>query len=292
MTVYTLAFRARVGLALFTLISTGAIAQDGLRWRLLDPANTVYMHIAEDVVIFELNPLFAPKTVAQFRKLVREDFYRSLSFYRVIDGFVAQAGDESDIDVPNAQPTLKAEFELDRSDEYHWTFVQRGDLFAPETGFIDGFAAARDEKNTWLTHCPGALAMARNNEPDSGSTDFYIVIGQAPRYLDRNLTIFGRVVHGMDVVQRIRRGKTENNGVIEKDEDRSRISRMLLASEIPAEERQEIYVMDTNSQGFFDYMQARRDRSHEFFHRKPPAVLDVCQVPVGTRIEKTPILIP
>src|SRR5690606_39743658 len=58
----------------------------------------------------------------------------------------------------------------------------------------------------WLTHCPGIVAMARNNEPDTGSTDFYIVIGQAPRYLDRNLTIFGRVIDGMEVVQRIHRG--------------------------------------------------------------------------------------
>jgi len=274
------------------LVTTSVFAQDGLLWRQLDPANTVYMQIGKDEVIFELNPLFAPKTVEQFRRLVNEDFYRSLSFYRVIDGFVAQGGDESDIDVPNSQPKLAAEFELERAEEHHWTEVQRGDLFAQETGFIDGFAAARDDKNTWLTHCPGALAMARNNEPDTGSTDFYIVIGQAPRYLDRNLTIFGRVVHGMDVVQRIRRGKTKDNGVIGKDEDRSRISRMTLASDIPIEERKEVYVMDTNSPGFIEYMQARRDRTHEFFHLKPPAVLDVCQVPIGTRIEKPTSLKP
>ena len=279
-------------LLLCSLLAMGATAQDDLHWRLLDPANTVYMQIGEGEVIFELNPLFAPKTVEQFKKLVQDDFYRSLSFYRVIDGFVAQGGDESDINLPNSQPSLKAEFELDRSDEHNWVSVQRGDLFAGETGFIDGFAAARDDKKTWLTHCPGALAMARNNEPDTGGTDFYIVIGQAPRYLDRNLTIFGRVVQGMDVVQRIRRGKVENNGVIEKDEDRSRISKMMLGSEIPTEERNEVYVMDTTSPGFKDYMQARRNRSHEFFHFKPPEVLDVCQVPIGTRIEKPSSLVP
>jgi peptidylprolyl isomerase len=128
--------------------------------------------------------------------------------------------------------------------------------------------------------------MARNIKADTGSTDFYVVIGQAPRYLDRNLTIFGRVVHGMDVVQRIRRGPSDQDGVIEKDTDRSRISSMSLGEDIVHEEQLEIYVMDTNSAGFNDYMQARRNRTHDFFIHKPPRVLDVCQVPIGARVEK------
>ena len=72
------------------------------------------------------------------------------------------------------------------------------DLFARQTGFIEGFAGARDPQGgtAWLAHCPGAVAMARNEGPDTSRTDFYIVIGQAPRYLDRNMNVFGRVVHG------------------------------------------------------------------------------------------------
>jgi len=132
------------------------------------------------------------------------------------------------------------------------------------------------------------VAMARNNDPDSGSTDFYIVIGQAPRYLDRNLTIFGRVVSGMDVVQRIRRGRTEDNGVIAKDSDRSRISRMRMGDALAEEEQLPVLVMDTNSAGFKAYMDSRRNRSDDFFHNQPPKVLDVCQVPIATRIEKRP----
>lgn len=263
-----------------------AHAQEEMQWRKLSQADTVYMQIGEGLVVFELNPGFAPKTVAQFKRLVKEDFYRGLSFYRVIEGFVAQGGDESDIDMPNGQPLLDAEFEIDWSDELNWTSVQSNDLFAQETGFIDGFAAGRGDRKAWLTHCPGALAMARNNKPDTGSTDFYIVIGQAPRYLDRNLAIFGRVVHGMDAVQSINRGRADENGIIEKDTDRSRISRMKLGTDVAPDEQMEIYVMDTGSRGFGDYMEARRNRTHEFFHHKPPRVLDVCQVPVATRIEK------
>jgi peptidylprolyl isomerase len=280
------AFIRWVVLALGSLASLAAFAQDDLRWRQLDPAELVYMEIGEGTVVFELNPLFAPETVSQFKRLVKEDFYRGLSFYRVIDGFVAQGGDESDIELPNGQPQLKAEFEIEWSSELNWTEVQQNDLFAPRTGFIDGFAAATDGKHTWLTHCPGVLAMARNNEPDTGSTDFYVVIGQAPRYLDRNLTIFGRVVHGMDVIQRIRRGPALENGIIESDLERSRIKRMWMATDLPEDERQEIYVMDTSTKGFTNYLDARRNRSDAFFHFKPPRVLDVCQVPVASRVEK------
>lgn len=275
-------------LTLGALVAGGAFAQqDALLWRQLAPDNVIVMDLDAGEVVFELNPAFAPRTVERFRELVRGDFYRGLSFYRVIDGFVAQAGDESDIGEPGSWPGLPAEFERAAGDDLAWMPVQQPDLFAPETGFIDGFAAAREGKRAWLVHCPGALAMARGNAPDSGSTDFYIVIGQAPRYLDRNLTIFGRVILGMDVVQAIRRGPTDNNGIIEGDLDRSRIRQAWLASELPAERQRDFFVMDTSSDGFAKMMEARRKRDHEFFHHKPPPVLDVCQVPVGARAEKT-----
>jgi len=257
-----------------------------MRWRQIDPENLVLLELPAGRVVIELNPLFAPKTVARFRQLIEDDFYRGLSFYRVIEGFVAQAGDESDIGEPGSLPGLPAEFQLDRDTELPWTPVQRDDLFAPETGFIDGFAAARDDEHVWLTHCPGVIAMARGNEPDSGSTDFYIVIGQAPRYLDRNLTIFGRVIDGMDAVQSVERGPTANNGIIEDDLSRTRILRAMTGDAVPAAERLDYLVMDTASPGFATLLEQRRDRDHEFFHQKPPRVLDVCQVPVATRAEK------
>ena len=132
----------------------------------------------------------------------------------------------------------------------------------------------------------GAVAMARGQAADSGTTDFYIVMGQAPRYLDRNLTVFARVIDGMEVVQRITRGATEDNGIITNDMARSRISRMRLADQLEEEERREFYVMDTNSRGFRDMMDQRKKRRDAFFTQRPPEVLDVCQVPVATRSER------
>lgn len=283
------------------IASVSATAQDDLVWNSLDPENAVYLQLHEGTVVIELNPVFAPKTVKHFKSLLEEQFYRGLSFYRVIDGFVAQGGDESDIDDNPAVRSLKAEFEIswpqkpkDKEEAkdwtpMSWTPVQTDDLFAPFTGFIDGFPAARDQKKAgkaWLTHCPGTIALARNDDPDSSSTDFYIVIGQAPRYLDRNLTVFGRVVWGMDVVQRIKRGPALKNGIIENDLERSWIKRMRLASSMEEEDQLDIYVADTNSKGFKKMLKDRRNRSHKFFDHKPPKVLDICQVPIPSRMEK------
>ena len=282
--------------------SAPAHAQEDVIWNLPDPENTVYLELQEGTVVIELNPLFAPKTVKHFKQLIDDQFYRGQSFYRVIDGFVAQAGDESDLGDIHTVASITAEFEIDwpmkpkDKEEARawqatpWMPVQKEDLFAPYTGFIDGFAAARDRKKggkAWLTHCPGTIAMARNSSADSGSTDFYIVIGQAPRYLDRNMSIFGRVVWGMDVVQRIKRGPTLKNGIIEEDMGRSWIKGMRLASSVEKNQQLDVWIADTNSKGFKKMLKKRRNRSDNFFHHQPPKVLDICQVPVPVRLEKS-----
>jgi peptidylprolyl isomerase len=266
---------------------TSAVAKDPT-WREVDADNLVFIELFEGEVALELNPQFAPKTVAQFRKLVQDQFYDGLSFYRVIDGFVAQGGDGSDLGELSMVPLIDAEFELEMDESIEFTQVQKNDLFADETGFVNGFAAARDvsENAVWLTHCPGVVAMARNDNPDSSRTDFYFVIGQAPRYLDRNMNVFARVIEGMDVVQQIKRGPPNENGIFQDDTSASRIRRMRLASDIPKEERLTGFVVDTSSKGFEQYLKDRRNRKQKFFHNKPPQVLDICQVPVAGRTTK------
>lgn len=257
-------------------------------WRQTDPDNTAILQLDDGLVVIELNPAFAPETVEQFKQLSRQGFYDGQSFYRVIDGFVAQGGDGSDLGVANAEPTINAEFERDWSDQLAFVSGQKPDLFAPETGFIDGFPVARDTESgkVWLTHCPGTVAMARLDDPDSSSTDFYIVIGQAPRYLDRNLSIFGRVVYGMEIVQRLRRGLSSNGGVIDDAKERSAIRSVRIAADILADERPKVDVINTNSEEFQSILDGRRNRDAEFFNHQPPPVLDVCQVPNAGRLRQ------
>jgi peptidylprolyl isomerase len=274
------------GTFLAGLLPMFACAAEDPVWREIDPENLVFMELYEGQVAIELNPLFAPKTVSQFRKLVQDHFYDGLSFYRVIDGFVAQGGDGSDLGELSLVPLVKAEFESELPEDTEFTPVQKDDLFAAETGFIDGFAVARDSdgKKAWLTHCPGVIAMARNDSADSNRTDFYIVIGQAPRYLDRNMNVFGRVIYGMDIVQKIRRGPASENGIFQNETDSTRIRKMTMASDMPEEERLSGLVPDTNSKEFKNLLKDRRNRKQKFFLHKPPRVLDVCQVPVAGRV--------
>ena len=283
--------RLRLGLlfCMLVLIGTSVRAADGeLVWREVDPDNLVFMELREGRVAIELNPRFAPRTVRQFRELVQKRFYDGLPFYRVIDGFVAQGGDGSDLGEYSDIPLIAAEFEIEFDPELPFAPVQEKDLFADVTGFIDGFAVARDRDagSVWLTHCPGVVAMARNEGPDTSRTDFYIVIGQAPRYLDRNMNVFGRVIDGMDVVQRIRRGPADENGIISDDAASSRIVRMTLAADQPEDERLKALVIETGHKAFRQMLDQRRDRRANFFHRKPPEVLDVCQVPMAGRVTR------
>lgn len=257
-------------------------------WRQVDPDRLVFIEMQEGQVVIELNPQFAPKTVRQFTELLEKGFYDGLGFYRVIDGFVAQGGDGSDLGERSDVPLIDGEFEIDWPEEVSYIQAQEPDLFAPETGFIDGFAVARDpsENKVWLAHCPGVVAMARNEGPDSSRTDFYIVTGQAPRYLDRNMNVFGRVIHGMDTVQKIRRGKPSDNGIISDDAAMSRIRSMWLGSDVPEDERLTALVLDTSDKSFRSYLDDRRNRKQKFFHKRPPKVLDVCQVPMAGRVTR------
>jgi peptidylprolyl isomerase len=100
------------------------------------------------------------------------------------------------------------------------------------------------------------------------------------------MNIFGRVIDGMEFVQQIARGPKDNNGIFRDETKITRIRSMRLAADFSEDERMTAYVVDTNSVGFLDSLEARRERKQAFFHHKPPEVLDVCQVPLGVRVTK------
>ncbi len=260
-------------------------------WRTVEADKLAVMALDEGQVIIELNDVFAPEHMAQFARLANEGFYDGLGFYRVIEGFVAQAGDGSDMsDADPVAPALPAEFVRSLKGLERLTPVQSPDPFAESTAFQHGFAVGQSaqENTAWLLHCPGVVAMARGNAPGSGHADFYIVIGQAPRYLDRNLSIFGRVIHGMDVVQQIRRGPVSSAGMIAESSDQTIIRQIRIMSALPQSEQQMVEVTRTDSDEFATGLEQRRHRTDEFFVATPPAVLDICQVPLVSRINSGP----
>lgn len=253
-------------------------------WRDVAAENLVLIETKHGTIAIELNPGFAPHHAAQFRQLASDGVYNGIRFYRVIDAFVAQGGLQDEAEIEN-HPSLINENDRPISDA---AFVPLGnqDLFAPEVGHIDGFAVGRSEAlgTEWLLHCPGALAMARDNDPDSGGTEFYIVL-DAQRYLDRNLTVFGRVIDGMQYVQKLKRGdRAVGNGVIQAPELGDEILSMTVAADLESDARPAYQVQATPSQAFEDAKTAKRVREEDFFYRKPPEILDICgfEVPVRT----------
>ncbi len=260
-------------------------------WRTLSPQNTLYMDTQSGRIIFELAEQFSPNNVAHIKQLIRSGFYDGLTFYRVIDGFVIQGGDPSESDEHKsalAKKTMKAEFERTIDKTTSFTLVQSPDLLAEQTGFIDGFAVGRSltENKEWLITCPGVVNLARSNSPDSGTTDFAIMIGQAPRHLDRNMSIFGRVVHGMEHLNLIKRGKKENGGMIEEPTQRSKIVKMTIAADLPKAQQLNIEIENTHTQAFKQKFAERRKKAHEFYKHKGNGALDICYLKTDVRINK------
>lgn len=274
-------------IAFVFMSACGADNSTSEQWRVLDINNTVLLSLPHGKVVIELAPQFSPKHVEQFSALVKKSFYDGTKFYRVIDGFVAQAGPKDGSEKDKSVPILPIEGQFSIDKDWSFTEVQNDDLFAAITGFKDGFALASDKNDSaWLTHCPGTLAMARSNEADSASSHFYFVIGQAPRYLDKIMTIFGRVVYGMEHIQAIQRTSVIEGEYAVDSRDYTPIVRMQLMVDVPENERLIIAVENTESAGFAQRLIKRRARNNEFFYKKPPPVLDVCQVPIKSRLTK------
>ena len=152
---------------------------------------------------------------------------------------------------------------------------------------MKGFPAGRDPKTAreWIIHCPGTFAFARDNAPDTATTEFYIVIGEAPRRLDRNLTAFGRVIAGMRYVQKFQRGDPAvDSGVIQDVAKRDKILSLRIAADLPQSERPHYQVMRTTSEVFAKWKAERINPAPGFYVRQPPKILDVCLAPVPVRL--------
>ena len=261
-------------------------------WRTLDPENTLYMELETGRVIIELAPDFAPNHVANIKALVRERFFDGLAIVRVQENYVVQWGDphgedpEKAREMKQAQRSLPPEFSVDCNDQLPFTPLPDPDPYAPEVGFVKGFPAARDTKTgkMWLTHCYGMVGAGRGNAPDSGSgAEMYVVCGHAPRHLDRNVTLFGRVIRGMELLTVLPRGKGVM-GFYAPDQPLPRIQSIRLAAQVPESERDKLEILRTDSRAFQAFIQARRNRAEDWFLYKADG-LDIGNIQVPRRVK-------
>jgi cyclophilin family peptidyl-prolyl cis-trans isomerase len=135
-----------------------------------DPENTIIMETTKGKVVIQLLPDVAPNHVARIKELARENFYDGIVFHRVIDGFMAQTGDPTGTGMGGSEkPDLKAEFSN-------------------------------------ASHARGTCSMARSQNPNSANSQFFICFEDSA-WLNRQYTVWGQVIEGMDNVDKIKRGE-------------------------------------------------------------------------------------
>ncbi|MGA9421245.1 MAG: peptidylprolyl isomerase [Rhodanobacteraceae bacterium] len=258
-------------------------------WRRPDPDNTLYLELASGRVVIELNPEFAPLHVANIKTLVRAHYFDGLSINRVQDNFVTQWGDPNADDkgkrrsLGNAKAKLPPEFAR-AVKGLSFTRLPDGDVYAPQVGFSRGMPVARDPARgqAWLAHCYGMVGVGRDNDIDSGNgAELYVVIGQAPRQLDRNTALVGRVVDGIEQLSALPRGDALL-GLYKIPEERVAIRSMRIAADVAKERRTNLEVLRTDTPTFAALVESRRNRRDTWYHT-PAGKIDLCNVPLPVR---------
>jgi peptidylprolyl isomerase len=257
-------------------------------WRAIEPENTLYLEIPSGRVVIELAPAYAPVNVAAVRKLVREGYFDGSAIIRSQDNYVVQWARAEDDPRAKAMAAVKLKPEFWRVMDGGLPFTKLGyvDTYAPEVGFSAGFPVARDPRSreTWLVHCYGSVGVGRDNAADSGNgAELYAVIGQSPRNLDRNITLVGRVVQGIEKLSVMPRGSGPM-GFYEKPAQWTPIASTRVAADVPAAERVELQALRTESATFKTVVATRASRKEEWF-REPVGKIGVCNVPLPVRVK-------
>ena len=160
--------------------------------------------------------------------------------------------------------------------------VVQKDPYASASGFREGWPIGISSEAMWPVHCYGMVGVGRDLAPDTGSgAELYTVIGHAPRHLDRNIALVGRVVEGIEHLSSLPRGGG-GLGFYERAEQRVPIVSIRLASDLPASEQPRFQYLSTESETFATYADARANRRDPFFN-VPVGGADICNIPVPVR---------
>jgi peptidylprolyl isomerase len=252
-------------------------------WRAPNPDDTVYLDLPRGRVVIELATGVAPQHAANIKALARAHYFDGLAIIRVQDNYVVQWDDPDHHRPVPAAVRPSVEFTADARAAPRFEPLPDRDLYAPEVGFLDGFPAARDPRThtVWLAHCYGMVGAGRDDPPESDATEMYAVIGHAPRQLDRNVALFGRVLKGMELLSTLPRGSGEM-GFYVASEAPVPIESVRIAADLPAAERTPIEVLRTGSATFRAVLDQRRER-HESWFKFNPGRIDLCNVPLPVR---------
>ncbi len=261
-------------------------------WVAIAPSDILVMDLAPDSkgkprrVVIQLMPApFSQGWVSNIRKLAAAHWWDGTSINRVQDNYVVQWGDATEKKaLPQGLAVVDAkDYVTPEWPTKDWILAQadgRPDAYAGAHGFYLGWPLAQGREGLWPVHCYGMVGVGRNLSPDTGTgAELYTVIGHAPRHLDRNIALVGRVIEGIEHMSSLPRG-TGALGFYEKEEKRVPILSVRLgnaAKDLPAFE-----FLSTDSDSFAAYADARANRRDAFFNI-PAGGADICNIPVPIR---------
>ncbi|WP_417612486.1 peptidylprolyl isomerase [Parasphingorhabdus sp.] len=282
-------------------------------WVAIAPSDLLVMDLAPDsegnarrVVIQLMPPPFSQGWIRNIRKLAEAHWWDGTSINRVQDNYVVQWGDASEEKaLPEGLETVpESEYvvELENLPEKAFKKTPPGtyddpdldaaaldsrtvsdtDPYADWSSFVKGWPVGTKDTQTSPVHCYGAVGVGRNYSPDTGSgAELYTVIGHAPRHLDRNIAVVGRVIEGIEYLSSLPRGKGQL-GFYEDKSKRVPITSIRLASELPAADQPRFEYLSTEGETFAKYADARANRRDPFFI-VPAGGADICNIPVPVR---------
>jgi cyclophilin family peptidyl-prolyl cis-trans isomerase len=250
------------------------------------------------VVIQLMPPPFSQGWVGNIRKLAAAHWWDGTSINRVQDNYVVQWGDADGEDKAKAKKLPPELVKVPQSEYLQKDVVSDpNEVVIPEgnprfldpylrfgsPGFKGGWPFGTNGRHAWPVHCYGMVGVGRDMPPDTGTgAELYTVIGHAPRHLDRNIALVGRVIAGIEHLSSLPRG-TGALGFYEKPEERETITSVRLGNEIAGLPRYQY--LSTESASFAKYADARANRRDAFFIQ-PAGGADICNIPVPVRQAK------
>jgi len=241
--------------------SVGAAAE----WRTVAPENLLVIDTTKGRILVELAPLVAPGHVERIRLLADKGFYDGIPWHRVIDWFMAQTGDPlGNGEGQSPYPDLKGEFTFQRTPDM--AFVEAAAPQGLRLGWLQSLPVysqpdalmalnGSGKVSSWATYCPGVAGMARDEGNDTANSQFFLMRHAYPS-LDKRYTVWGRVVSGLDVVRGLQVGDGDNGAMAAAQPDR--MTRVRVASSLPAAERPVVQIVDAGSTRFRDMIAAAR----------------------------------
>mgnify|MGYP000281704771 CR=1 FL=1 len=236
------ALATSIALLSSSILMPTCYADDG-KWRALDPANTLLIDTNKGRMVIEMRPEMAPKAVDRIKLLTREKTYDGLQFHRVIAKFVAQTGNPNNKDgggtsYPNLPPEMVFRLPYQAFSQFAQHSSDASAGFIGSVPFqalpvTEAIQKSNGVVRSWGAHCTGVAGMGRNEPRDSANSELYFML-DASRRLDRDYTVFGRVVIGLDVLLSIQHGEPPANPDIMKS--------VRVLADLPEKERPQVLV--------------------------------------------------